>query len=60
MWPDFDEADLETALNEFNRRERRFGAVPSDRGKPHGANVDISQLDLLPETNYSGDIHANA
>ena len=59
MWPDFDEADLETALNEFSRRERRFGAVPSDRCKPHGANVDISQLDLLPETNYSGDIHAN-
>jgi undecaprenyl diphosphate synthase len=29
MWPDFDEADLEAALNEFNRRERRFGAVPA-------------------------------
>jgi undecaprenyl diphosphate synthase len=28
MWPDFDEADLEAALNEFSRRERRFGAVP--------------------------------
>ncbi len=27
MWPDFDEADLEAALNEFSRRERRFGAV---------------------------------
>jgi len=29
MWPDFDEADLEAALNEFRRRERRFGAVPA-------------------------------
>jgi undecaprenyl diphosphate synthase len=29
MWPDFDEADLEAALTEFNRRERRFGTVPS-------------------------------
>jgi len=27
MWPDFDEADLEAALDEFSRRERRFGAV---------------------------------
>jgi undecaprenyl diphosphate synthase len=28
MWPDFDEADLEAALAEFNHRERRFGGVP--------------------------------
>jgi undecaprenyl diphosphate synthase len=28
MWPDFDEADLEAALEEFSRRERRFGGVP--------------------------------
>jgi undecaprenyl diphosphate synthase len=28
MWPDFDEADLEAALEEFKHRERRFGAVP--------------------------------
>jgi undecaprenyl diphosphate synthase len=29
MWPDFNEADLETALKEFGRRERRFGTVPA-------------------------------
>jgi undecaprenyl diphosphate synthase len=29
MWPDFDEADLAAALEEFSRRERRFGAVPA-------------------------------
>jgi undecaprenyl diphosphate synthase len=29
MWPDFDEADLEAALKEFNRRERRFGGLPA-------------------------------
>jgi undecaprenyl diphosphate synthase len=29
MWPDFDEADLEAALEEFRRRERRFGGVVS-------------------------------
>jgi undecaprenyl diphosphate synthase len=28
MWPDFDERDLESALDEFGRRERRFGGVP--------------------------------
>jgi undecaprenyl diphosphate synthase len=27
MWPDFDIADFDTALDEFNRRERRFGEV---------------------------------
>jgi undecaprenyl diphosphate synthase len=29
MWPDFDAADLDAALDEFNHRERRFGAVPA-------------------------------
>lgn len=29
MWPDFDERDLDAALEEFSRRERRFGAVPT-------------------------------
>ena len=28
MWPDFDATDLDAALAEFNRRERRFGGVP--------------------------------
>ena len=29
MWPDFDAADLETALREFRARERRFGRIPA-------------------------------
>jgi undecaprenyl diphosphate synthase len=29
MWPDFDAQDLESAVNEFRHRERRFGAIPS-------------------------------
>ncbi|MEO8724508.1 MAG: di-trans,poly-cis-decaprenylcistransferase [Acidobacteriaceae bacterium] len=29
MWPDFDASDLDAALAEFRRRERRFGGVPS-------------------------------
>jgi undecaprenyl diphosphate synthase len=31
MWPDFEEADLDAALEEFARRERRFGGVPTAR-----------------------------
>jgi undecaprenyl diphosphate synthase len=29
MWPEFDETDLVLALEEFNRRERRFGGMPA-------------------------------
>jgi len=28
MWPDFDGADLASTIEEFRRRERRFGGVP--------------------------------
>ena len=28
MWPDFGEADLLRAIDEFNGRERRFGGIP--------------------------------
>jgi undecaprenyl diphosphate synthase len=28
MWPDFDAADLQSALTEFRARERRFGGLP--------------------------------
>lgn len=34
MWPDFDAADLELAMGEFDRRERRFGGVPAAASKP--------------------------
>ncbi len=36
MWPDFGEADLQAALEEFNRRERRFGGVPAKAAMPVG------------------------
>ena len=29
MWPEFGPADLDRALDDFNRRERRFGAIPT-------------------------------
>ena len=28
MWPEFTEADLASAVREFNSRERRFGGLP--------------------------------
>jgi undecaprenyl diphosphate synthase len=28
MWPEFDEHDFDTALDEFHHRERRFGGLP--------------------------------
>jgi undecaprenyl diphosphate synthase len=29
MWPEFDASDLDEALSEFSRRERRFGGIPA-------------------------------
>jgi undecaprenyl diphosphate synthase len=29
MWPEFDEGDLDAALEEFKGRQRRFGGVPA-------------------------------
>jgi hypothetical protein len=37
MWPDFTRKELESALREFARRERRFGGLP-----------DARQTDVLP------------
>jgi undecaprenyl diphosphate synthase len=38
MWPDFDAADLDAAVGEFSRRERRFGGVPAT-GKDFAASL---------------------
>lgn len=46
MWPEFDETDLVAALDEFNRRERRFGAVPDDQSA-------VCYLDGISRSNYS-------
>jgi len=39
MWPDFGEAELEGALAEFRRRERRFGGVVSVEAQTAAASV---------------------
>jgi undecaprenyl diphosphate synthase len=36
LWPDFTKADLEAAVAEYNRRERRFG-LTSEQLKPAAA-----------------------
>lgn len=38
MWPEFDAADMDAAINEFRHRERRFGAVP-DRAPVPAARI---------------------
>jgi undecaprenyl diphosphate synthase len=43
MWPDFDIADFDTALDEFNRRERRFGEVPATN-RHSGTSTAANQL----------------
>lgn len=42
LWPDFGAADLEAALAEFARRERRFGGVPGDRSRADSALRTLS------------------
>jgi undecaprenyl diphosphate synthase len=34
MWPEFDASDLESAVNDFRHRERRYGAVPAPVVQP--------------------------
>lgn len=36
LWPDFDRAELEQALTEYRRRERRFGGVPEASSRSIG------------------------
>jgi len=47
MWPEFDAAELDAALSEFNRRQRRFGAVPAP-AKLAAAPAGGSQAKVCP------------
>jgi undecaprenyl diphosphate synthase len=51
LWPDFGAADLEAALAEFARRERRFGGVPA-----HAAGTALHPMsaDLFPRAAGKG------
>jgi undecaprenyl diphosphate synthase len=43
MWPDFDAADLDAALEEFNHRERRFGSVPEPGDQPPASLKEVGK-----------------
>ena len=53
LWPDFGAADLEAALAEFARRERRFGGVPVEAAEAGAALRSIS-ADLFPPAGSKG------
>ena len=44
LWPDFDDAEVERALEEYRRRQRRFGVLPDDpsRSEPPPAAGEIA------------------
>lgn len=42
MWPDFDETDLEAAVVEFRRRDRRFGGVPAANAETAAMAAELS------------------
>ena len=44
MWPDFGAADLDEAVLEFRRRERRFGTVPAAAGAARSGKAAISAV----------------
>jgi undecaprenyl diphosphate synthase len=44
MWPDFGAADLDEAVLEFRRRERRFGTVPAAAGAAKSGTPAISAV----------------
>jgi undecaprenyl diphosphate synthase len=33
LWPDFDKKELEKALEEYTRRDRRFGSISGDENE---------------------------
>jgi undecaprenyl diphosphate synthase len=39
LWPDFDALEVDAALQEFARRQRRFGLVPTDPPRDTGART---------------------
>jgi undecaprenyl diphosphate synthase len=51
LWPDFTEADLQQALAEFSRRDRRFGKVrPAEVTAPPGVSLRQAPLEAVPAT----------
>lgn len=49
LWPDFGAADLEAALAEFARRERRFGGIPAERSRAESGLRAVSAALFEPK-----------
>jgi undecaprenyl diphosphate synthase len=51
LWPDFDRLELQRAILEFQKRERRFGGLstPEPREAPDDAEYESSDLEGLEE-----------
>ena len=47
MWPDFDGLDLAAALDQFRKRERRFGALPTNGA--NGTSMPMPAV-FIPQT----------
>jgi hypothetical protein len=45
--PDFDRNDLEAAVQEFHRRERRFGGLISAETQPARSNIKPNIFSML-------------
>lgn len=65
LWPDFTRADLDAAIVEFRRRERRFGGMVACGQRPASANgagangangaVPAGRRDTAPDVRVTGD-----
>ncbi len=50
LWPDFDGEDLRRAVETFRRRERRYGGVSPDKGRPVRQAVRGPRRDRRPRS----------
>ncbi len=60
LWPDFTRSDLDSAIVEFRRRERRFGGIAACRERPVPVSVasgaaSAGRRDPAPDVRMTGD-----
>ena len=60
LWPDFTRADLAAALDEFRRRERRFGGISRVRHAPSGRRNPDQALRWQPTEHQGSELVADA
>jgi undecaprenyl diphosphate synthase len=55
FWPDFDEVELQRALDAYTARERRYGGVPGSNGGTHEANHGTNGTGHHPQPNHTAE-----